>query len=386
MLRALEDRDPKELARRLRVARMKAGLTQEQAADALKMARTTLIAIEQGQRRIRPEELRLMAEIYGVSVNALLRSSSVVVDLVPRFRALPGGAAGASDEAALLLNDLAAAEVELERLLGAPLQQNYPPERRLAPGDVREQAEDAALEMRQRLGLGLGAINDLVGVLESDVGVRVFVRPLPSNISGLFAFDDAIGACVLLNKKHPRERRTMTAAHEFGHLLSARRQPDIVNAGRPPQSREERFAAIFAAALLMPAASMRRRFDDLQRDAGRFSPRHLIVLAHQCNVSEEALCRRLQELGLLPDGTWDSLRDRGFSGDLVRQVLGDKPQEPEVTFPPRLWLLASQAYRHGLLSEGQVARLLRLDRVQVRAIFDALGTQEFGGEEPLQPA
>jgi Zn-dependent peptidase ImmA (M78 family) len=328
-----------------------------------------------------------MAEVYDVSVNALLRSSSVAVDLVPRFRALAGGSAQAADEAALLLNDLAAAEVELERLLGAPLQPNYPPERRLGPGDIREQAEDAALEMRQRLGLGLGAINDLVGVLESDVGARIFVRALPtSTISGLFIYDEGIGACILLNKKHPRERRTMTAAHEFGHLLSTRRQPDIVNAGQTAQSREERFATIFAAALLMPAASIRRRFEDLRRDAGRFSPRHLIVLAQQFNVSEEALCRRLQELGLLPDGTWDSLRDRGFSGDLVRQVLGDKAQEPEVTLPPRLWLLASEAYRQDLLTEGQLARMLRLDRVQVRAIFDALGAQEFGGDESLQPA
>jgi transcriptional regulator with XRE-family HTH domain len=140
MLKALENRDPTELAERLRAARMKAGLTQEAAADALKMARTTLVAIEKAQRRIRAEELRHMAEVYDVSVNALLRSSSVAVDLVPRFRALAGGSAQAADEAALLLNDLAAAEVELERLLGAPLQPNYPPERRLGPGDVREQA------------------------------------------------------------------------------------------------------------------------------------------------------------------------------------------------------------------------------------------------------
>lgn len=385
MLNVIDNRDSRELARRLRIARTKAGLTQEQAADKLKLARTTLVALEKAQRRIRADELRQMAELYHVSVNALMRSSTVAVDLVPRFRALPGQTGQAAEAAALLLNDLAAAEVELETLLGAPMQPNYPPERRLGPGDLREQAEDAAIEMRQRLGLGLGAINDLVTVLESDVGVRLFVRPLSSAISGLFVYDDTIGACILLNKNHPRERRTMTAAHEFGHLLSARRQPDIVN-NDAPQSREERFAVLFAAAFLMPAASMRRRFDELQRDARRFSPRHLIVLAHQFNVSEEAMCRRLQELGLLPDGTWDSLRDRGFTGDLVRQVLGDKPQEPEVMLPPRQWLLAAEAYQRGILSEGQVARMLRLDHVQVRAIFDALGTQEFDGDESLQPA
>jgi Zn-dependent peptidase ImmA (M78 family)/DNA-binding XRE family transcriptional regulator len=377
MLGPLEQQDPKALGERLRAARTKAGIKQEEAADALKMARTTIVAIEKGQRRIRPEELRRMAALYHTSVNALLRPSSVTVDLVPRFRALPGGSAQGADDAAALLNDLAAAEVEIEALVGAALPRNYPPERRLGTGDMREQAEDAALEMRQRLGLGLGAINDLLSVLESDVGIRVFVRALPSNISGLFAYEDTTGACILINQKHPRERRAMTAAHEFGHLIATRREPDILHTGDPAQTREERFATMFAAALLMPAGSIRRRFDDLQRDAGRFSPRHLIVMAHQFNVSEEALCRRLQELGLLPDGTWDSLRERGFSGQHVREVFGDAPQEPTVILPPRLWLLAAQAYRQELLSEGQLARLLRLDRVQVRSIIDTLADQEF---------
>lgn len=379
MLGPLEQRDPQALGDRLRAARTKAGLKQDQAADVLNIARTTLIAIEKGQRRLRPEELRQMSELYHTSINALLRPSSVTTDLVPRFRALPGGNAQAAMEAATLLNDLAAAAIELEQLVGATLPRNYPPERRLGSGEIREQAEDAALEMRQRLGLGLGAINDLVSVLEADLGVHVFLRPLPSNISGLFAYDDATGACILLNQKHPRERQSMTAAHEFGHLLTTRRAPDILHTAEAAQTREERFATTFAAALLMPAPTIRRRFDDLQRDAGRFSPRHLIVLAHHFNVSEEALCRRLQELALLPDGTWDSLRDRGFSGALVRQVFGEEPPAPSVRLAPRLWLLAAQAYRQELLSEGQLARLLHFDRVQVRVMIDTMGDQEFPG-------
>jgi hypothetical protein len=93
-------------------------------------------------------------------------------------------------------------------------------------------------------------------------------------------------------------------------------------------------------------------------------------------VSEEALCRRIEGLNLLPSGTWDSLRDRGFSGDLVRQVLGDRAASEESNFPPRLWYLAGEAYRRGLLSEGQIARMLKTDRVELRAMFDALGAEE----------
>jgi Zn-dependent peptidase ImmA (M78 family) len=122
---------------------------------------------------------------------------------------------------------------------------------------------------------------------------------------------------------------------------------------------------------MMPAAAIRRRFEDLRREAGRFSPRHLILLAHQFYVSEEALCRRLEELGLVRAGMWESLRGRGFSGELVREVLGDKAQVQETFVSPRLWYLASEAYRRDLLSEGQIANRLGMDRVDVRAMLDS---------------
>ena len=373
MLSVLENRSAKDIGERLRAARSNAGLTQQKAADDLNLARTTLIAIEKGERRVRADEFRAMVSLYGISVNTFFQSECGAVEFVPRFRALSGVSDQAATDAARLLSDLAIAEFELERILGMPLRRDYPPERRIGAGDIREQAEDAALEARQRLGLGLSPINDIVSLLELDVGFRVFVQPLKSSaVSGLFVFDEAIGACMLLNKNHPRERRALTAAHEYGHFLSARQQPDILSeATRGAQSREEKFATAFAPALMMPATAIRRRFEDLRREAGRFSPRHLILLAHQFNVSEEALCRRLEELGLVRAGMWESLRGRGFSGELVREVLGDKAQARETPVSPRIWYLASEAYRRDLLSEGQIAKRLGIDRVNVRAMLDS---------------
>ena len=168
----------------------------------------------------------------------------------------------------------------------------------------------------------------------------------------------------------------MTAAHELGHFITTRTQADVVDFRVAPHSREERFASAFAYALLMPASFVRRRFSELRLETGAFSPRHLILLAHQLSVSEEALCRRLEELNLIPSGTWDSLRDRGFSGELVRRVLGDKAFPEESTVPPRLWFLAAEAYRRRLLSEGQIARMLKADRVELRQMLDALGAEE----------
>jgi Zn-dependent peptidase ImmA (M78 family)/DNA-binding XRE family transcriptional regulator len=373
MLTVLESRSPKDIGERLRAARTNAGLKQQKAADDLGLARTTLIAIEKGDRRVRADEFRAMVALYGISVNTFFQSECAAVEFVPRFRALPGISEQAAADAARQLSDLAIAEFELERILNMPLRRDYPPERRIGPGDVREQAEDAALDTRQRLGLGLSPINDIVSLLELEVGIRVFIQPLKnSDVSGLFVFDETIGACMLLNRNHPRERRALTAAHEYGHFLSARQQPDVLlELAQGPRSREEKFAAAFAPALLMPAAAIRRRFEDLRREAGRFSPRHLILLAHQFNVSVEALCRRLEELGLVRAGTWESLRGRGFSGDFVREVLGDKPQVQETPVSPRIWYLAAEAYRRDLLSEGQIANRLGMDRVSVRAMLDS---------------
>jgi Zn-dependent peptidase ImmA (M78 family)/DNA-binding XRE family transcriptional regulator len=382
----LDSVDPVALGERLRAARSRAGLTQGSAATQLAMARTTLVAIEQGQRRIKPDELVAMGHLYGTSINELYRKTAVQVDLVPQFRALPNAPHDPSLASAKLLNDLAAAELELERLLNRPLRTSYPPERPIFPGDIREQAEAAALELRHRLGLGLSSIPDMVALLELELGVRVFIRPLAhGSLSGLFAFDEAVGACVLLNANHPRERRAMTASHELGHLLTSRREPALVYLDRAPQSREEKFAAAFAPAFLMPATAVRSRFTDIVQEAGRFSPRHLVILALSMNVSYEAMARRLEELSLLPRGTWDSLKERRFSGQaLLRETLGDvgaKSQSPVI--PPRLWLLVSEAHEQGVLSEGQLATLLRTDRVEVRRMLDLVAIEDV--EEAISP-
>lgn len=91
-----------ELGERLRAARETANFTQKDAADAIAVARTTLVAIEQGQRRARIDELQQLAKLYRTSVNAILRREAVHVDLAPRFRRLIGD----NDQAATAAADL----------------------------------------------------------------------------------------------------------------------------------------------------------------------------------------------------------------------------------------------------------------------------------------
>src|SRR3954468_21399609 len=180
----LDDISPLEVGERLRLARETAKLKQSDVASSLDIARTTLVAIEKGERRVRIGELQKLAQLYRTSVNALLRTEAVQVDLAPQFRKL-GQLNDATEQAAELLSDLAKAEVELENLLGVKRVRNYPPERRILPGDVRAQAEQDANELRQWLGLGSSPITDIITLLELELGVRVFIRRLDGRISGL---------------------------------------------------------------------------------------------------------------------------------------------------------------------------------------------------------
>ena len=374
---ALEELNSQDVGERLRIAREETGITQADAAAGIDVARTTLIAIEKGQRRIRPDELQRLARLYDTSVNALMRRESVYVDLVPRFRKLRTSTDQAADAAARLLADLVRAEVELENILGIKPTRNYPPERPVMPGDVRAQAENDATELRHWLGLGQAPVRDLISLLELDLGVRVYVRRIDPRISGLFAYDEGVGACMLLNANHPRERRAQSGGHELGHLVSTRRNAEILHTDEEENSREERYANAFGRAFLTPARSVMQRFHEFTAGASQLTRRHVILLAHAFGVSREAMVRRLEELALTKPGTWDwFVANGGITDAQARQVLGDLTQldmgkrDADRPTTLRLNLLAAEAWRQDLLSEGQLARILLLDRLGLREILD----------------
>jgi Zn-dependent peptidase ImmA (M78 family) len=317
----------------------------------------------------------VLANIYQVNINDLLRNTAIHIDLAAKFRRAAGDTplGQASNEAVRILNRLAATLIELEQRLGQRLEFHYPPETPLLPGNVEEQAEDLALQLRHRLGLGLAPIADIFSLAELELGIRIFVRPLDSSISGLFAFDPAIGPCMLINAKHPPERQTQTVVHEIGHFLSTRSAPDVLEQSEFETSREERFVTQFALSFLMPATAVRRRFQEFTAGSGKFSPRHLILMAHAFNVAVEAMCRRLEGLHLLPEGTFDSLRDRGFAIEAAKKAIVGTSPVIHSHSPPRLMLLAIDAHQKGLLSEGQLCEMLAIDRVELREYLDMFG-------------
>lgn len=372
-----------EIGERLRIAREATKLTQTAAAEAIGAARTTIVAIEQGKRRIRIDELQKLTKLYSTSANAILRREAIHVDMIPRFRKLASHTDEAASSAARLLNDLVRAEVELENVLGVVRQSNYPTERPILPGDVYSQAEQDAQELRDWLGLGPGPVLDVVSILSLQMGLRVYVRPLDASISGLFAFDDATGGAVLLNMNHPFARLKQTAAHELGHFISARRSPEIYTDQEKFVSREERYANAFQRCFLTPAREIRQRFAEITAGQTHLTRRHVILLAYMFGVSREATVRRLEELKLAKEGTWDWFAaNGGITDEQAQQVLGTLSErnqyaaEAQQLVPLRLSLLAREAWKREIYSEGQLARLLQLNRHEIRELLDGVEMEE----------
>lgn len=368
---ALEQIDPKVIGLRLAEARKARGVTQEDAATQLGCSRPTLIAIEKGTRQPKGEEIVILAKLYGQKVSDIVRPGEPLADLQPHLRAVAQQMKVEDSEVAkgiAALQRFAEDYRRLEGILSVSLPTNYPEVVTIGRGNPISLAEDVADQERRRLGVGDQPVIHLRSLLEAEVGLRIAYEDLPSRVAGMFAYSSEMGGVILVNRKHPPERRRATMLHEYGHLITDRFKPGIdylSYPGRKPAN--ERFAEAFSMAFLMPSTSVRRRFNQIVNESGDFQIADLCRLSHFYFVSVEAMTLRLEGLGLIPKGVRNHLKESRFEVRRAVQMLN--LQQHPVTddrFPDRYVFLAVQAFDQGELSEGELASLLRCDRVSAR--------------------
>lgn len=394
-MQSLEEINPRTLGLRIAEARKARGKTQEEVALHLGYSRPTYISIEKGERQIKPDEINSLAAFLGRRVHDLVRSGEPVIDLQPHLRAVADKMKEA-DEPVLRagideLQKLAEDYRTLEDLTKSPLRFNYPSEVNLTSRiDVAQLAESIAVQERNRLGLGDQPVIHLRSILEWDVGLRIFYWELPSAIAGMFAYTSDLGCCILVNRKHPPVRRRVSMLHEYGHLIVDRYKPGIdylSYSGRKPAN--ERFAESFALSFLMPASSVQNRFNSIVTSTGDFQVSDLCRLSHFYFVSVEAMCLRLEQLGLAPRGTWQSLKESGLAPQTAATLL-ELPSHPIATrpYPDRYLYLAVQAFEEGEISQGQLTRFLRCDPISARELVTEcltnLHVEDDGEQQRLQ--
>ncbi|MCS6976705.1 MAG: XRE family transcriptional regulator [Gemmatales bacterium] len=374
--------NPRILGQRIAEARKARGMKQEEVAEFLGCSRPTYIAIEKGERLAKSDEIIRLAAFFGKQVNEIVRPTEPVVDFQPHLRAV-AAKMKVPDEAALQaaiadFRELAENYRDLERMMNAPLRFNYPPEVSLDSRiDAAQLAESVAIQERRRLGLGDQPVIYLRRELEWNVGLRIFYsEKLPSPVAGMYAYSAELGCCILINRKHPPERRRVSMLHEYGHLIVDRYKPGIdylTISRRKPAN--ERFAESFALSFLMPASSVCQRFHDIVTTTGDFKVRDLRLLSHFYFVSVEAMTLRLEQLGLISPGSWRFLREERFSPRQAADLL-KLPPHPihDDPYPERYKFLAVHAYERGDIGDSDLARYLRCDIATAREIADRVLT------------
>ncbi len=368
-----------QLGERIADARKRARLTQAQLGEHLGVARTTVVAIEKGERRPSNVELMRLAEFVHVTVHDLLREGAVRAEISPRFRM------GASDqnaapvqEAVERLRVLGGRYVELERLHGlhrprAPLEtlQTYRVELGAPAGlDPKLEGEDAARTVRGMLGLGDEPAVEIDERFESEAGLRIFyLDRLPAKLAAFLIWSDELGACVAINRAHPIERQRWSLTHELGHFLRDREAGDVLEVRNSFQQPTEIFPEAFTKEFLLPTAGVRKRFTERCR-SGKFTPVDLHALSKAFGVSFQATALRLEELRLLPRGSYDRIvQSRLRLQDLVPPEVGPKLSLLRLGLPERYVALAVSAYDQEMLSESELAEVLATDVPTARAVF-----------------
>src|SRR3954465_855857 len=145
--------DLRALGARIREARESTGWTQQQLADHLSMSRTTIVAIEKGERRLKPAELIQAASLLGRKVSDLLQRGAPAEGFGVQLRSTLTSSSAAPHLLSHIgeFQHLCEDYVRLEELCQAPLRRRYPPEYEILSSDPELAAEDIAASERRRL-------------------------------------------------------------------------------------------------------------------------------------------------------------------------------------------------------------------------------------------
>lgn len=377
----LDHIDMRQLGKLLQQARQQQSMTSEEVAKLIEVPPATMTAIEKGDRPVKPAELIVLARAYGKSVSDFIRQRPVIKPFDIKFGSIYSDHEQVEEEikpCICQLEELCQNYLELEQIMQSPLPRHYPLEYAVSGMPIETTAEAIANQERQRLGLGDSPIGLLRDILEMSVGLRIFYIPMPERYAEIYGYNDELGGCIGINANHPEELRRWSLAYGYLHFLTNRHQSicDLVNLQEQSKNlpKSEQLAESFAKYFFMPTSSLLKQFNGrCQANQGaKFTQTDLFSVAHYYGVSVMAMTFRLEEMQLLPAGTWDNLKERGLRIRHTQQDWHLRQLECNDLNPIYYQHLAIEALNQGLITEGQFAKFFQVDRLEARRIAELL--------------
>ncbi len=308
---------------RVKAARETAGWTQERLAERLGLNdRQSVSDLENGKRRLQPDELVLLSDALGREIEFFLDPFAVVGEARFSWRTSPGLPESNLDDFELRAGQW----IGLLRWLREEEQARSPLKfsLRLTTQSSFEEAIARAEELVVALKLGQIPAERLIERVERDLDIPVLfvdtlTTPEGESVSGATCHLQDLGV-ILINRNEAEARRFYDLAHELFHALtwdamnpSHRESNSLEERGRGRTRRIEQLANNFAAALLMPTGSLEQLIDKRRiMDAG-----HLTDVAAQLRVAPVALAWRLFNMKWIDEATREALQQERQHASVV---------------------------------------------------------------------
>ncbi len=208
-----------------------------------------------------------------------------------------------------------------------------------------EDAEGAALVLRQQWDLGIAPIANLVSVLE-DHFIHIIEVDAIETFDGISAVvrdndKNVLSAAIATRRGTPGDRHRLNIAHELGHLT--------LKLGEGIDA--EKAAFRFGAAFLLPAEELRR---EVGEKLSRIQSEQLQYLKWRYGMSIQAILYRLKDLRIITDSYYTQWC-------MEINKLGWKKREPIEIPPEKPKWFHQQVFRalsEGLIEEEEAEQLL----------------------------
>jgi transcriptional regulator with XRE-family HTH domain len=353
------------IAYRVQAARAAKKWTQEQLSQALGLNdRQTISDIETGKRALKSDELLKLSELLEQDIDFFINPFSIVGEAQFSWHANP----------AIAKNTLDAFELKMGLWVGLlrwlRVQQNeknsvFKQSLRLSAQSSFEDAQECAEKLVVELELGLVPAKNLSHTIQHKLNIPTLLFEFTENkrsatISGATCHLEEMDV-ILINRHEPETRRYYDLAYALFHVLTwDSLKPEHLESNLDimpnKKKRLEQLVDNFAAALLMPRASLDRLIDLEKKN----DITHLCGVAAQLHVAPVALSWRLLNLNRISLATHNNLRL--------------KKQHLQQFIAPRLFSdsfvkLLHNALENEHLSARKASKIIGLELSQLTELF-----------------
>lgn len=355
---------------RIRALREERDLSQEELSRQLGFNdRQTLSAIENGERRVSAEELLLVVQKLGASLEYFTdpfrligegRFSWRQTNVGPQRLSAYERSAGRWIAAYRTLARQVGRETPLlRRSLGLTKHHSY------------EDAAAAGERFAAEFELGDVPARALADVIERQLGILVLNVDATEGISGAACRLPELDV-VLINRNEVAGRRHFDLAHELFHILTwdTMTPEHVEEAVETSKNRVEQLANSFASAVLMPANAL-DRFGDWTGVDDRRLVSKLNSTADELLVSASALKWRLVMAGRLPAAVARAVSDAALRHNGHD---GHERNPPPLFSKPFIEVIA-EGLRRGHVSARRVASLLDVPVDAISELFHRYGVE-----------